>query len=825
MKLERTKIKWVFGLLGIIAVYYLSARLGLLLAFEKTNVSPVWPPSGIALAAILLFGYRIWPAILVGAFLGNLDVFLDNKIMNSWTVTYVSAAIALGNTLEAVLGRFLILRMTSTVTPFYRTQDVFKFIGLTLSICLVAASIGTSVLTFAGISSWSLYKLVWFTWWLGDATGIFVLTPLFLVWIHPATLKWTLYRWMEAALLLIGIVLSSGIVFAGWFTGNSHIASAFILIPSLVWAAFRFNQRVATLMIFGISVFTVWQTLHGFGPFTGKSVHASLLLLQGFIGVISGTVLSMTADVSERRKAERDLREARDELEDRVRERTAEVAQANDELRKNAKQLADAQKISHMGSWEWDLQTNTITWSDELYRIYGLTRKEFVASYEGFINRVHPDDRQNVSKVIDAAYKSHKTFSFYHRIVQPSGKERMIHASGEVVLEAGKAVRMIGTAQDVTELKQTEDALQASEGKFRSVAESTSDGIVLADQAGMIISWNEGAGKIFGYTQEEVMGKALTCLMPERYKQAHIHGLKHYMETGKDHVVGKTIEVYGLRKGGEEFPLQLSLCTWETSSQKFFAGIMRDVSEQKEIEEALQIRSRELERSNAELRQFAYIASHDLQEPLRMVRTYTQLLEKRYRDTFNAEGKEFVTFVVDGVARMQELINDLLAYSKIGHGSKVFEDVELEEVFSSTLSNLQVAIKESMAEVTHDRLPSIHGCKREFCELFQNLISNAIKFHRQHPPKIHVSAKQKENEWVFSVADNGVGIEPQYFERIFVIFQRLYGKTEYPGSGIGLAICKKVVENHGGRIWVESNVGMGSTFFFSIPIKPNENPH
>ncbi len=225
----------------------------------------------------------------------------------------------------------------------------------------------------------------------------------------------------------------------------------------------------------------------------------------------------------------------------------------------------------------------------------------------------------------------------------------------------------------------------------------------------------------------------------------------------------------------------------------------------------------ELGRSNADLQQFAYVASHDLQEPLRMVSSYTQLLAKRYRGKLDADADEFIAYAVDGATRMQKLIQDLLAYSRVSTGSQPFEPTPMGAVLSYAMDNLLSAIKESQAVITHNRLPTVRGDAKQLAQVFQNLLSNAIKFHGDQPPRIHISAQRKEDEWLFSVRDEGIGIDPQFAGRIFVIFQRLHTRAEYPGTGIGLAICKKIVERHGGRMWVEAEPGKGATFWFSIP--------
>jgi signal transduction histidine kinase len=254
-----------------------------------------------------------------------------------------------------------------------------------------------------------------------------------------------------------------------------------------------------------------------------------------------------------------------------------------------------------------------------------------------------------------------------------------------------------------------------------------------------------------------------------------------------------------------------------------------------ELEDRVQSRTAELEEanvnllhSNRELEQFAYVASHDLQEPLRAVNSYAQLLSRKYQGNLDAKADKYLGYIMEGATRMQQLINDLLEFSRVGTRGKPLQPTDCEGVLSQVLDNLKVAILESRTRVTHDPLPTIVGDEIQLLQLFQNLISNAIKFRRvgdslaegdsvPEPPRVHVKAVPTDHEWVFSVEDNGIGMDAEYFERIFMIFQRLHSRAEYPGTGIGLAVCKKIVERHGGRIWVESELGVGTIFYFTIP--------
>ena len=251
-------------------------------------------------------------------------------------------------------------------------------------------------------------------------------------------------------------------------------------------------------------------------------------------------------------------------------------------------------------------------------------------------------------------------------------------------------------------------------------------------------------------------------------------------------------------------------------------GIIRDITERKMAEEILKLKLEELARSNAELEQFAYVSSHDLQEPLRMISSYLQLLQRRYQGKLDDKADKYIYFAVDGAARMQTLINDLLEFSRVATRAKEPEPTDSEFILNQTLSNLELYIRQNNASVSHDPLPEVIADSTQLAQVFQNLIINGIKFNSGARPRIHISSERKAKEWIFSVKDNGIGIDPQYAEKIFEVFKRLHNKEKYPGTGIGLAICKKIIELHGGRIWVESELDKGTIFYFTLPINPRE---
>jgi PAS domain S-box-containing protein len=362
------------------------------------------------------------------------------------------------------------------------------------------------------------------------------------------------------------------------------------------------------------------------------------------------------------------------------------------------------------------------------------------------------------------------------------------------------------------------DAIDLQRLAFLEVAvNEAADGVYLIDPDRMeYVYVNEAAARLKGVDRQTLMARGLKWIIDD-YGATVEQIQREYREMIAHHPASSTVERPLPQEGGTTVMIETTRRAVRIEDRWFIISVARDISERRAAQEQLKLNMDELARSNAELEQFAYIASHDLSEPLRMIASYTQLLERRYVAQLDGDAREFMGFVNDGAKRMKQLIDALLQYSRAGRKSEVNKPLALDRALDDALANLSQAISESGAVIERGPLPTLSVDKVAMMQLFQNLTSNALKFRGERSPVIRIAAHDAQPDWLFTVSDNGIGIAPQYFERIFAVFQRLHSRTDYEGTGIGLSICKKIVERHGGRIWVESQPGEGATFMFTLP--------
>lgn len=513
-------------------------------------------------------------------------------------------------------------------------------------------------------------------------------------------------------------------------------------------------------------------------------------------------------DISQRRRTEEEMRQNRERL------------------RRRERQLERAQRIAQLGSWEWFVETGSLWWSDEMYRIYGLDPSEEI-SFEKYVSLLHPDDRSAGQDVIRRTLETREPFSFYHRIVRAdTGEVRTLHGEGEVEIdEQGRVVKMYGTGLDVTRLRRVEEDLRESERKFRLLAENMTDLILLQNPDGDLVYVSPSSHRILGYNADELYGKNLYDLLKIEDAEQLRAGPHGEMLEGKSYTEA---HVRAQTKDGATVWIELTgkPIVEDDGTIKRLLASARDVTERVRAEEEAATYRLELERRNRELQDFAHVASHDLQEPLRKIRAFSDLLDTDYGDVLGEEGRVFVDRVRHAATRMSTLITDLLSFSRVTTQGGTFEPTDLNDVIEGVLIDLEIAVKESGAEIDVGDLPTLEVDPVQMRQLFQNLIGNAIKFQKpDEPPRIEIRATIRASGvgrrklCRVEVTDNGVGFDPKHAARIFSPFQRLHNRAEVEGTGMGLAICRRIVERHDGRISAESEVNAGTTFIVELPVR------
>ena len=554
------------------------------------------------------------------------------------------------------------------------------------------------------------------------------------------------------------------------------------------------------------------------------------------------------------------------------------------ERRKTAKALRESEERWQLaldgnndGIWDWNLKTNEVFFSTRWKEMLGYKDHEVSNGWDEWTKQIHPDERDSVLQAFQDHFAKKTPFYVYeYRVQCQDSSYKWILDRGQAHWDAsGDVVRMVGSYTDITDRKRVEEELKRQNLRSQLFAEITLkireslqideilqttvtevQKLLKADRVLIFRLETNGSGTVVqeavlpGWPVilgENIFDPCFKAEYLERYRQGRISAIEDieaahiqpcHREFLQRFAVRANLVVPILVREGIWGLLLAHQCAAPRQWNNFETELLQQLANQigialsqAQLLEQETRQSQELTRSNADLEQFAYVASHDLQEPLRMVTSYLQILEQRYKNKLDANADQFITYAVDGARRMQTLINDLLNYSRLSSRGQPFMLVDCNVVLEGAIANLQLAIAESKAVVTHETLPQVMADTTQLTQVFQNLIANAIKFCQNQQPRIHIGVAKGDtnldgeslnvipsaDEWLFWVHDNGIGLESQYAERIFLIFQRLHGRGKYPGTGIGLAICKKIIERHGGRIWVESKPGQGSTFYFTIP--------
>lgn len=792
----------IIRILALTVVYFCAGKLGLALAITYSSISPIWPATGLALAALLLCGYRVWPAILIGAFLVNLTAVpsaaFGPKIAQA-------VGISIGNTIEALAGAWLTLRFANGRNAFERVTTIFRYTLLAGAVSTaLSATIGALTLLGCGLLSAPAFGQAWLTWWLGDMGGAVLVTPLILVWAnHPKPPSHS-RRLPELAGLILLLVcflqLSFSTSFLWWKTGHSF---AVPMIPFVIWAALRFQARGAISVVFLMACFATVGTLHGFGPFARADETVSLLLLQNFMCVSSVAALVLAAAIAERNTAETALRDANDRL----------------QLALNA---------SRTGTWTRELNGNHAgRWSPQVEALFGLKPGEYDGTEEMFYSLVHPEDRARVRKAIRDTLDAQEEFvEVEYRFLRRGGTVGWMLSRGRVLYdEHAKPLQIVGVDIDLTSRRETEIALLKSEERFRRLIATANEGIWEVDIHARTMHVNPRMTEILGYSQQEFFGRSLFELVHPDDAPRVKAAWTTQMDGQSEHSEWRL-----LCKNGNYLWVAASTSTLrdETGMAIGVLAMITDISERKvaeaqirqlnaELEQRVRQRTAQLEGTNKELEAFCYSVSHDLRAPLRTIRGFSEVLLENYGPQLDDRGRDFLRRTTEAGMQMDKLIEDLLKLSRVSRGDFQTTDVDLSSLARSISDDLKRAEPQRNVEFTIAPGLRAKGDERLLRVVLENLFRNAWKFTSKHPSARIEFGHLNGERSAFFVRDDGAGFDMAYAGKLFGVFQRLHNPTDFTGSGVGLAIVQRAINRHGGRVWAEGKVEAGATFYFTLP--------
>jgi PAS domain S-box-containing protein len=778
----------VIGILTV--VYFIAGKFGLLLASLHASASPVWPAAGIALATLLVLGYRAWPAIFVGAFLVN--------VTTAGNVA-TSLAIASGNTLEAVCGAWLVNRFAGGTTVFDRPQGVVKFALAAVVSTVIGPAFGVTSLAFGGFADWANFGAIWLTWWLGDTTGDLLIAPLIILWSTPPKRRWNRKEVVEVGILLLLLFVLSEAVFCGWLTISArNYPIAFISLPIVIWTAFRFTQRETATGIFILSAIAIWGTMHGFGPFAGETENQSLLALQSWTAVLAITAMALSAGMAERERAAEALRES----------------EANMNLAANA---------ANLGLWVWNVPGGDERWVTEKWRqLFGFADSEPV-TFDRFLEVVHPGDSERVKQVVQHILERGGEYEVDYRITRPDGSIRWIASHGSVELyERGKPVLVRGVSRDVTKRKIAEEELRESEERFRTVANAAPVMIWMSGPDKLCTFFNKGWLDFTGRSPEQELGNGWA----EGVHREDIDRCHDVYQNSFNARESFTME-YRLRRSDGEYRWLLDSGTPRFASDGAFLGYIGsciDITERKAAEEEARRRREQVELLGrvSLLGEMTASLAHELDQPLAAILSNaTAAMQYLEQGKLAPEQlQEILTDVVGDGRRAHDIMHNVR--SAIKKGSAIRGRINLNDVVKAVthMVHLDAAAHFCKVEMSLARnLPAIEGDPSQIQQVLINLVRNAFDAMRDTPPsgrKVEIATTYDGDGTIcVAVRDYGSGIPEPTLERLFEQFFT----TKEEGLGMGLAIVRSIVEAHGGSIAAENADGGGARFHFRLPTK------
>jgi PAS domain S-box-containing protein len=801
----------------LIALYFLGGLLGKQASFLSGSIALVWPPTGIALAAILLFGYRFWPGVALGAVLFS--------FMNGMPLGFFTLGTALGNTMGAIVCTFLLRRFISFDNALERTRDVAGYIGLACFLgTTVNAAFNVVGLAYAGTVSWAdLFPTV-LEWWVPNALACLVVAPFLLTWATPSALRWHPRLLVEAAVCGTGLVAGTLISFHSWFvSGIENYPLAYLPFPFLVWGALRFGQRGAATGTLLVSALALHSLLSGRGPFLATAERESLMLIGSYIGILAITNMLLAAAAAERRRAEQAMAESEKRLRAVVEDQTDLICRFKPD--------------------------GTLTFVNRAYcQFHGKSNEELLGM--SFLRTLPVDDIAIPLSWFEALPPEQPVVSFDHRVVGGDGV--MVwqqYSVRRLFEEGGQTLEFQAVIQDITHRKQTEQALRASEGKYRSLVANIPDIVWTADASRKLLYVSESVEKILGYPAGALIQGGGTLWL-DRIHPNDFPNVQLAYQMLFDKEESFDVQYRIRRQDGQWIWLHnRAPSTYMRDGTRCADGLLKDITQRKRVEEALQQAKDAAEAANRAKSQFLASMSHELRTPLNAIIGFSEILGDKTFGDLNDRQFKYANNILNSGRHLLQLINDILDLSKVEAGK--LELTRSSFSVARALENAQVIIKTIACKkgITLDFdvaavPPELFADEAKFKQIMYNLLSNAIKFtpdkgrvvvtatRWNHPNGQGVPGSKSplSGECLkVTVADTGIGIHPRDHERIFAEFEQVdssYGRLQQ-GTGLGLALTKRLIELHGGLISVESEgiEGKGSLFTFLLPLqKPEPKP-
>ena len=856
---------------SLAAVYFLAGKFGLSLAVVHPSVSAIWPPSGIALAALLLWGSRLWPGIFLGAFLVNITT--QGNLLTT-------LAIASGNTLEPLWGAWLLNQFANGSKVFERARNTFSFVFLAALISTtVSATIGVSSLTLGGYTPWSQYAAVWLTWWLGDATGVLLITPLIVIWLTQPYPELKSGQVLEASGLLIALLSVGYIV----FMVKTDPGLEYLTVLPLLWAAFRFGQRGAITASFLMSGIALAGTVQGVSTFAAAGTNASLLYLQGFAGTIATSALVLASVIAERIRAEQRL-----EVQEAVSRILAESPHLKEGGRRILQVLCERGNWSTGAIWRVDHAADALVcvefWhlpSVAVAKFEAVSRQLTFARGIGLPGRVWstgsavcvPDltKDSNFARVAVAAHEGLRAGFGFPIIVTHEILGVIECFSREAREPDDEFLRMMadigGQIGRFIERKRSENDITLLNQRLRAVLDTAADGIITIDDRGIVQSVNAAAERIFGYASAEIIGQNVAALMPESYAREHDSYLEKYLRTGEKKIIGIGREVEGRRKDGTTFPADLAISETHLGDYRAFTGIVRDITERKrteillkqakdellqanqQLEKRVQERTADLEKANdallanleqqqrleEQLRQAQKMESigtlaggiaHDFNNSLNIIRGYATLTSAQ--SPASSQVIENTKIIIDEVDRAASVVRQLLTLARKTETRLVLIDANqivvtvselIKQTFPKTI-NVSLQLDQQLLPVLADSnqlnqaLLNICVNARDAMPVGGELTLKTEMIRQDAMQSRHPEVPGQPHVCIV-ITDTGLGMDEIMRSRIFEPFFTTKGIGE--GTGLGLAMVYGIIKNHRGSIDVESEPGLGTTFRLYLP--------